>query len=110
MTCDRWEAVAVPFPFRERVGSGRRPAIVVSARPFNGSGHYVMCMIITRSEPAWPTVHSITDLSAASLPAPSIVRMKLCTLDAGLIEKRLGRFAEVDRCAVRIHMHEVLSE
>jgi len=36
--------------------------------------------------------------------------MKLCTLDAGLIEKRLGRFAEVDRCAVRLHMHEVLSE
>lgn len=110
MTCERWEVVAVPFPFSERPGSKRRPALVISARPFNQSGHCVMCMITTKCEPPWPTDHTIIDLTAAGLPAPSIIRMKLFTLDTRLIEKKLGRLAESDRHAVRNHLQAVLAD
>lgn len=110
MICERWDVVAVPFPFSERPGVKRRPALVVSNRRFNGAGHCVMCMITTRSEPGWPTDHPIADLTAAGLPAPSIARLKLFTLDTRLVEKRLGSLAEADRRAVGIHLQAVLAD
>ena len=110
MTCDRWDVVAVPFPFSERPGAKRRPALVLSNRPFNRAGHSVLCMITTKADPPWPADHRIGDLGAAGLPVPCIVRLKLFTLDNMLIEKKLGRLGKSDRTAVGDTLGSVLDD
>lgn len=110
MTSDRWDVVAVPFPFSERPGSKRRPAVVLSNRRFNRAGHSVLCMVTTKAEPAWPGDHRIGDLAGAGLPVPCIVRLKLFTLDDRLIEKKLGCLGNSDRTALRDNLESVLGD
>ena len=97
VTCDRWDVVAVPFPFTERAGHKRRPALVLSNQSFDASGHTVMAMITTGSHHPWPGDTEITDHEAAGLPLSCIVRIKLFTLDNRLINRRLGKLSAVDR-------------
>ena len=110
MTCDRWDVVAVPFPFSERHGAKRRPALVVSNRRFNRAGHSVMCMITTKADPPWPADHRIGDLAPAGLPVSCIVRLKLFTLDNRLIEKKLGCLGKRVRTPVGDSLQSVLGD
>jgi len=95
--CEAWDVVVVPFPFSERPGSKRRPALVLSRASFNGAGHTVLAMITTRAHRAWPGDVEIEGLEQAGLPLPCIVRLKLFTLDNRLLMKRLGSLSAVDR-------------
>lgn len=99
MTFERWQVVRVAFPFTDRVASKNRPALVLSdVETFNGpSGHIVLAMITSTGNATWPLDCMIEDLAAAGLPAPSVVRMRLFTLDARLISGHLGRLAATDR-------------
>lgn len=110
MTCERWDVVTVPFPFSERPGTKRRPALVASNREFNRAGHSVLCMITTRTDPPWPGDHRIGDLTAAGLNAPCIVRFKLFTLDNRLVQKKLGRLGKNDRATVAGRLGAVLAD
>lgn len=98
------DVVVVPFPFTDRLASKRRPALVCSSAPYNGATrHVVLAMITTARHSKWPGDVSIGDLDAAGLPAPSIVRWKLFTLDSSLILRRAGALAADDRaeCSAR---------
>jgi mRNA interferase MazF len=101
-TFSRYDVVRVPFPFTDRNATKHRPALVLSeGGAFNGpSGHGVMAMITSAGHSPWPLDVAITDLAAAGLPAPSIVRFKLFTLDHRLIRGTLGRLAAKDRTQV----------
>ena len=103
MTFEQWDVVVVPFPFADRAASRRRPALVVSRHDPLGAvvGHYVLAMITSAAHRRWPLDVPIGDLSAAGLPAPSLVRLKLFTLDDRLIERRLGVLAREDARRVR---------
>ena len=91
------DVVVVPFPFTDKFASNRRPALVCSRASFNGeTGHVVLAMITTSSHPGWPGDVPIRDMAGAGLPAPSVVRWKLFTLDASLIIRRTGRLAPRD--------------
>jgi len=98
---DRWDVVVVPFPFSEKGGRKRRPALVLSNREFNRAGHAVLAMITTKGHDPWPGDCEITDLEAAGLPRPCIVRMKLFTLDNRLIQRRIGELSEADHKRVQ---------
>lgn len=102
MDYDRFDVVIVPFPFTDKVQEKRRPALVVSSRAAFGrrAGHSVMAMITSAQNPPWPLDVPISDLEVAGLPAPSIVRMKLFTLDHRFIIARRGKLSEKDRKAV----------
>lgn len=93
MTCRPFDVVVVPFPFTDISASKRRPALVLSdEQGFNTPvGHSVMAMITTASQSSWTLGTAIIDLPAAGLTTPSIVRMKLFTLDHVLISKQIGR-------------------
>lgn len=108
MICDLWDVVVVPFPFSEKAGAKRRPALVLSRRSFNASGHLVLAMITTRTHQAWPGDVEIEGTAAAGLPLPCIVRLKLFTLDARLLLKRIGALSASDRrratSALRAHL------
>ena len=106
--CDRWDVVVVPFPFSEKKGSKRRPALVLSNAAFNKSGHTALAMITTRGHHPWPGDCEITDLGAAGLPLPCIVRLKLFTLDNRIILRRLGRLSSSDRARVETSLNNHL--
>jgi len=100
---ERFDVVAVPFPFTDSARQKRRPALVLSDREaFNDPvGHSVMAMITSAKNPPWPLDVRLADLASAGLPAPSVVRMKLFTLDHRFVVRKLGALAQVDRRAVR---------
>lgn len=100
---ERFDVVRVPFPFTDRQADKNRPALVVSNRAaFNRpAGHSVMAMITSAGHAPWPLDVPIGDLKGAGLPAPSIVRFKLFTLDHRLLRGTLGRLAEKDRAKVQ---------
>lgn len=85
MSFERFAVVRVPFPFTDRNATKNRPALVLSDdASFNTpAGHSVMAMVTSQGNASWPLDCQITDLTAAGLPAPSLVRFKLFTLDHG---------------------------
>ena len=98
MIYERWQVVRVPFPFTDRLASKNRPALVLSdAAAFNApAGHLVLAMITSAGNAPWPLDCAVQDLAGAGLPAPSVVRCKLFTLDARLVRGGLGRLAPHD--------------
>lgn len=94
---DCWDVVVVPFPFTDRPAAKRRPALTLSSRAFNSHGHTVLAMITTKADPAWPGDTALKDHAAAGLPVPSLVRLKIFTLDNRLIVKIAGKLSGNDR-------------
>ena len=107
MTCDAWEVVAVPFPFTERAGQKRRPALILSNKAFNQHGHSLMAMI-TSSPLAWPGDTPLKDLASAGLSAPCVARLKLFTLDNRLILRRIGQLSHEDKNGVMTELKTIL--
>ena len=107
---DRYDVVRVPFPFTDRQAEKNRPALVISdAAAFNrAAGHSVMAMITSEGHAPWPLDVPISDLKAAGLPAPSLVRFKLFTLDHRLVRGKLGRLAEKDQAKALRAMRRLL--
>ena len=102
MSSEAFDVVVVPFPFTDRGATKRRPALVVSNRRFNEAHPVaVLAMITSAPNAGWPSDVRVTDLAAAGLNAPSVVRMKLFTLDFALIQRKIGRLAGRDRKAMR---------
>jgi mRNA interferase MazF len=99
-TCDRFDVVVVPFPFID-ARAKLRPAVVVSARAFNiAHGASVLAMVTTAARSQWSSDVAIGDRAAAGLPAPSVVRLKLFTLENDLIARRIGTLGDGDRARV----------
>ena len=109
MDFERFDVVIVPFPFTDKAQTKRRPALVLSQRAFGRkAGHSVMAMITSANNPPWPLDVAITDLDAAGLPAASVVRMKLFTLDHRFVLSRRGKLANKDRKAVATALSALL--
>jgi len=106
VTFSQFDVVRVPFPFTDRAVSKNRPALILSIAASFGiaAGHSVMTMITSGKHRPWPLDHPIADLKAAGLPAISIVRFKLFTLDHRLVRGILGQLAERDAAAVMQQM------
>ena len=102
MTFDAFDVVVVPFPITDRSTTRRRPALVLShARVFNNLvGQSVLAMITSARNSDWPLDAAIEDLDSAGLPAASVVRMKLFTLDDQLVIRKAGALANGDSRAV----------
>jgi len=105
-----FDVVVVPFPFTDRTASKRRPALVLSDRDaFNARiGHSVLAMVTSAGHADWPLDTAITDLKSAGLPSPSIVRLKLFTLDHQLILRKAGSLGTKDRSAVARAIQKLL--
>ncbi len=110
MTFSPFDVVAVPFPFTDAPKVKRRPALVLSSSEFGRkSGHSVMAMITSAENAPWPLDVPITDVERSGLPAASVVRMKLFTLDHRLVLDAVGTLAEPDRRAVRKSLSTLLN-
>ena len=92
VTYKAYDVVVVPFPFTDRNTTKRRPALVLSnnATFNNRVGHSVLAMITSAKNSDWPLDTVIENLDQAGLTSPSMVRMKLFTLDHQLIIRKAG--------------------
>jgi len=106
MTYERHTVIKVPFPFTDKLASKNRPALIISAaEQFNNQiEHSVMAMITSAKQSDWPLDTIITDLSSAGLPAPSLIRLKLFTLDNRLIRGTLGELSADDKTCFDMHL------
>ena len=82
----------MPFPYTDRLTRQWRPALVVSTGAFeDGHGLLWVVMITSAKNRGWIGDVSVTDLAAAGLPVPSLMRTaKIATIDASEAVK-LGR-------------------
>ena len=95
---DRGDVILVPYPFGERAGGRKRPALVISSLRYNQTtGELVIAQITGRaSPPERPGDTPLEDWKAANLPRPAIVRSRLATLKTSLVLRRLGSLSESD--------------
>jgi mRNA-degrading endonuclease toxin of MazEF toxin-antitoxin module len=100
--------VVVPFPFTDRATTKRRPALVLNTKAFNRHGHSVLAMITSASHHPWPGDTRLKDRKSAGLTAPSLVRLKLFTLDNRFIARRIGELGSDDQAAVAGELAKVL--
>jgi mRNA interferase MazF len=103
MTFKQFDVVVVPFPFTDTANQKRRPALVISEHLiFNApTSRSIMAMITTAIHSPWSLDINILDLSSAGLTHPSVIRMKLFTLDDVLVTKHIGTLSQVDREATQ---------
>jgi mRNA interferase MazF len=105
-----WDIVKVPFPYTDRPVRQRRPALVVAAGEIEAAHNLLWMVMITSAENrgGWPGDVGISDLRAAGLPVPSIVRpAKIATVDARDAQ-RLGTLPGADRKAVAAGLRAIL--
>ena len=103
MTYEPFDVVVVPFPFTDSANTKRRPALVLSQKKNFGNEieHSVLAMITSQKNESWPLDCSIKDKKQSGLTAPSVVRMKLFTLDNRFILKKIGHLSKSDQNQVK---------
>jgi mRNA-degrading endonuclease toxin of MazEF toxin-antitoxin module len=106
---ETWDIVRVPFPYVERPVRQHRPALVIAAEEREGKhGLLWLAMITSAANRGWRGDVSISDLSEAGLPVPSVVRpAKLATLEERDAD-RLGRLPTSDRSKIARYLRSRL--
>ncbi len=106
---ERFDVLTALFPFIDVPVRKPRPVMVLSNGAFNtANGHVVTAMITTGAGSRWPSDHPISDLAAAGLKHPSVVRCKLFTLPNTQIGRRIGHLAAEDRAQLAVHFEAIL--
>ena len=97
------DVILVPFPFGERAGGKKRPALVLSASEHNqATGELVIAQITSRVDsPARPGDYHIQSWRDANLPRPALVRSRLATVKSCLVLRKLGKLTDADLDAAR---------
>ncbi len=109
MIYEPFDVVVVPFPFANSAKTKRRPALVISenARFGNDIEHSVLAMITSQKNEPWPLDAAIKNKKQSGLTAPSVVRMKLFTLDNRFILKKIGHLSKTDQRQVKQSLSKI---
>ncbi len=98
MICDPFDVVEVPFPFSDLPRSKRRKALVISGREFNRrNGSTILMMITSATHSSWYLDVRLENWRQSGLRKPCVARLKLFTLDNGLIIEKAGQLTGEDR-------------
>lgn len=111
MIFDPFDVVTFNFPFVERVGATKRPAVILSRHAGFGveTGIAVVAMVTSARQSAWPLDIAIGDLASAGLRQPCVIRMKLNSASYQRIDKRIGTLAPSDRAALSNALRDLLA-
>lgn len=109
MTYEPFDVVVVPFPFTDSAQTKRRPAVVLSQNKNFGNkiGHSILAMITSRKNAPWPLDCEIKSKKQSGLTAPSVIRMKLFTLDHRLIIRKIGHLSNDDQKQVKKSLSQI---
>ena len=107
--CEVWDLVKVPFPYTNRPVQQRRPALVVAVPDALSAPDLLWVLMVTSAaNRGWPGDVVVSDLAAAGLPAPSVVRSaKIATIEVRDAE-RIGQMPPEDRAPVREALRQTL--
>jgi mRNA interferase MazF len=107
----QFDVVVVPFPYANRLAVKRRPALVLSNAGMHREFGLVWLAMITSAENRRLSCDiEIGDLTAAALPAQSLVRpVKIATVETTRIVRRLGNLSAEDATAVKAKLTELMS-
>ena len=106
----QFDVIVVPFPYSDSPKSKNRPALIISGNDdFDGKiGHSVCAMITSAKNKSWPLDVIITDLASSGLPAPSVVRMKIFTIDHQIIREKIGELNTEDKHLVKKSLADLI--
>lgn len=106
-----WDLVKVPFPYTNRPVQQRRPALVVAVPIAPGAPELLWVLMVTSAaNRGWPGDISVSDLTAAGLPAASVVRSaKIATIEARDAE-RIGHLPPKNRSQVAMAVRSSLAQ
>jgi len=109
MVYEPFDVVVVPFPFTDSAQTKRRPALVLSQHNNFGNkiDHSVLAMITSRKNAPWPLDCEIASKKQSGLTAPSVVRMKLFTLDNKFIIRKIGQLSDSDQNKVKQSLSQI---
>ena len=95
------EVVLVPFPFGQRAGGRKRPALIISGAGYNHeTGQLIIAQVTGRvSGSSRVGDYLIQNWSAAGLLGPSIVRARVATVESGLVLRKIGALTPDDLSA-----------
>ena len=98
-TYKQWDIVLVPFPFTDQQQSKKRPGLVVSPNIYNQAGSDIIIVFMTSnlSRSSRPGDYILRNWKSANLPKPTLIRMKFATIARSIIDKRIGRLAQLDQ-------------
>jgi mRNA interferase MazF len=96
MAFQRGDVVLVPCPFTDLSAKRARPAVVVSVPEYERTAGDVIVAQITSRYHSLPTDYALQDWQSAGLLKPSIVRAKLATINASLVQLRIGQLSDRD--------------
>ena len=103
----QWDIILVPFPFTNLRTSKKRPALVISPNDYNSGPDLIMAFITSQLNTSTrPGDYRINDWHKSGLPKPSMIRMKLATIDCNIVIKKLGRLMDVEHESVRNVIHD----
>jgi len=109
MIYEPFDVVVVPFPFTDSAQTKRRPALVLSQTSNFGNKivHSVLAMITSKNNAPWPLDCEIMNKKKSGLTAPSVVRMKLFTLDNRFIIRKIGQLSDKDQKMVKQSLSQI---
>jgi mRNA interferase MazF len=109
MIYEPFDVVVVPFPFTDSAQTKKRPALVLSQTSNFGNkiGHSVLAMITSKKNTPWPLDCEIMNKKKSGLTAPSVVRMKLFTLDNRFIIRTIGQLSDNDQKMVKQSLSQI---
>lgn len=96
------DVVLVPFEFTDRSGTKFRPAVVITSDEYQRTSPDLLLAAVTGNVNALPHPgdHALSDWERAGLRRPSLVQMKVTTVEQGVIQQKLGRLSKRDLQAV----------
>jgi mRNA interferase MazF len=105
---EAFDIIVVPFPFTDILEGKKRPAVVLSSNEFNSQARAcILAMVTSSSHASWPGDVEISDLDTAGLPAKSLIRLKLFSLDHRLIIKNIGRLSNKDKKSLKKSLQKI---
>ncbi|MBU3915140.1 type II toxin-antitoxin system PemK/MazF family toxin [bacterium] len=103
MIYEPFDVIVVPFPFTDSSRTKKRPALVLSNKTDFGAkiDQSVLAMITSQKNDPWPLDIPIKNKKQSGLTAPSVVRMKIFTLDNRFILRKIGHLSKTDQNQVK---------
>jgi mRNA interferase MazF len=105
----QFDVAIIHFPYVEREGRKKRPAVVVSSQAANAAtGVAIVAMVTRESAPPWHGDIVVKHHDSAGLHKPCKIRMKLHTVEVAQLDP-VGRLHAEDRKALAGGLKELLA-
>lgn len=104
------DIILVPFPFTDHSTTKKRPAVVISSKPYNQQRPDLIIMAVTSQIRPTSTIGEVIihDWQAAGLLKPSAIKPVITTIEKPLIIKSMGRLKEKDQKALQESLKGIL--